>query len=98
MYKDMKLSFLLDITLVTRNRTSQSVPVAKDEGLISDKANHELRMTLTKNQRDVLLPIHALKQERNRQNRIIALHSIPQVSENKCNLFKLHVPNHQSQT
>jgi len=66
---------------------AQSVPVVKDEGLISDKAHHELRIALTKNQRDVLLPICALKQERNRQNRITALHSIPEVSENNCNLF-----------
>ena len=66
--------------------TAQRVLVAKDEGLISDEAYHELRMALPENERDVLPPISVLKQERNRQNEIIALHSVPEVSENKCNL------------
>ena len=68
-------------------RTTQHVLVAKDEGLISDEAYHELRMALPDEEREILPPISVLKQERNRQNGIIALHSIPEVSENKCNLF-----------
>ena len=68
-------------------RTTQHVLVAKDEGLISDEAYHELRMALPDEEREILPPISVLKQERNSQNGIIALHSIPEVSENKCNLF-----------
>ena len=68
-------------------RTTQHVLVAKDEGLISDEAYHELRMALPDEEREILPPISVLKQERNRQNGINALHSIPEVSENKCNLF-----------
>ena len=60
--------------------TAQRVLVAKDEGLISDEAYHKLRITLTNNERDALPPSSLLKQERNRQNGIIALHSIPEVS------------------
>ena len=65
----------------------QRVLVAKDEGLISDEAYHELRMALPDDERDALPPISVLKQERNSQNGIITLHSIPEVSENKCNLL-----------
>ena len=68
-------------------RTTQHVLVAKDEGLISDEAYHELRMALPDEEREILPPISVLKQERNRQNVINALHSIPEVGENKCNLF-----------
>ena len=71
--------------------------MAKDEGLISDEAYHELRMALPDEEREILPPISVLKQERNRQNGINALHSIAEVSENKCNLFELHVPDYQSQ-
>ncbi|XP_027047168.1 uncharacterized protein LOC113674870 [Pocillopora damicornis] len=68
-------------------RTTQHVLVAKDKGLISDEAYHELRMALPDEEREILPPISVLKQERNRQNGIIALYSIPEVSENKCTLF-----------
>ena len=44
-------------------------------------------MALADDERDALPPISVLKQERNRQNEIIALHSIPEVSEKKGNLF-----------
>ena len=59
----------------------------KDEGLIADEAYHELRMALADDERDAVPPVSVLKQERNRQNGIIALHSIPEVSEKKGNLF-----------
>ena len=54
-------------------------------------------MALPDEEREILPPISVVKQERNRQNGINALHSIAEVSENKCNLFELHVPNYQSQ-
>ena len=44
-------------------------------------------MALADDERDALPPISVLKQERNSQNGIIALHSIPEVSEKKGNLF-----------
>ena len=44
-------------------------------------------MALADDERDALPPVSALKQERNRQNWIIALHSIPEVSEKKGNLL-----------
>lgn len=70
------------------SRTMQHVPVAKDEGLISDEAHHELRMALPDKERDILPPISVLRQERNRQNGIIALHSIPEAKKGdgeRCN-------------
>lgn len=62
-------------------RTTQHVLVAKDEGLISDEAYHELRMALPDEEREILPPISVLKQERNRQNGIIALYSIPEAKK-----------------
>ncbi|PFX26966.1 hypothetical protein AWC38_SpisGene8366 [Stylophora pistillata] len=70
------------------SRTMQHVPVAKDEGLISDEAHHELRMALPDKERDILPPISVLRQERNRQNGIINLHSIPEAKKGdgeRCN-------------
>ena len=40
---------------------------AKDSGLVSDEAYHELRMSLPEDQRSALPPISVLKQERNSQ-------------------------------
>ena len=58
---------------------TQRVLVAKDFGLVSDEAYHELRMALPEDERNALPPISILKQERNRQNKIITLHPIPEV-------------------
>jgi len=44
-------------------------------------------MALPEDERDVLPPISVLKQERNRQNEIITLHAVPEVSENKMKLL-----------
>ena len=62
MYSDVKFSFLLDTTLVKKKEnstcpTAQHVLHAKDEGLISDEAYHELKTALPEDKRDVLPPI-----------------------------------------
>lgn len=54
----------------TIDQITQRVLVAKDSGLISDEAFHELRMSP---------PINALKDERNRQNKIVDIHPITEV-------------------
>lgn len=59
--------------------TTQRVLVAKDSGLISDEAYHELRMSLPEDARVAVPPINALKKERNQQNQIITIHNIPEV-------------------
>ena len=56
--------------------------VAKDSGLISDEAYHELRMSLPEDQRFALSPFSAVKQERNKQNEIVNIKSIPEVYSN----------------
>lgn len=60
-------------------QTVQRVLVAKDSGLISDDAYHELRMSLPEEARPVMPPINVLKEERNRQNKIIDIHQITEV-------------------
>ncbi|KAL9977207.1 hypothetical protein ACROYT_G014586 [Oculina patagonica] len=62
-------------------QTTQRVLVAKDSGLISDEAYHELRMSLPEDSRVVLPPINALKDERNRQNKIINIHHITEAKK-----------------
>lgn len=68
-----------DKTEETTSETARHVLVAKDIGLISDEAYHELRMAVPEDERKALPPINALKQERNRQNKNIVLHPIPEV-------------------
>lgn len=65
--------------LHTTDEITQSVLVAKDPGLISDEALHELRMSLPEETRTVIPPINALKDERNRQNKIVDIHPIAEV-------------------
>jgi len=63
----------------TSCETTKRVLVAKDNCLISDEAYHELRMSLPEDQRFALPPISAVKQERNKQNEIVNIESIPEV-------------------
>ena len=65
--------------LHTTDEITQRVLVAKDTGLISDEAFHELRMSLPEETRTVIPPINALKDERNRQNKIVDIHPMAQV-------------------
>ena len=65
--------------LHTTDEITQRVLVAKDSGLISDEAFHELRMSLPEETRTVIPPINALKDERNRQNKIVYIHPIVEV-------------------
>lgn len=62
-------------------QTTQRVLVAKDSGLISDEAYHQLRMALPEDARVMIPPINALKDERNRQNKIIDIHHITEVRD-----------------
>ncbi|CAH3154023.1 unnamed protein product, partial [Porites lobata] len=62
----------------TSSETTKRVLVAKDIGLISDEAYHELRMSLPEDQRFALPPFSAVKQERNKQNEIVNIKSIPE--------------------
>ena len=52
---------------------------AKDQGLVSDKAYHELRMALPEVIRCRIPPLSAILQERKRQNMSINILPIPQV-------------------
>lgn len=52
---------------------------AKDQGLISDKAYHELRMALPEDIRGRIPPLSTLVLERKEQNRTIKTIPIPQV-------------------
>ena len=63
----------------SREETCQRVLVAKDSGLISDEAYHELRMSLSDDTRAMIPPINELKDERNRQNKIVDIHHITEV-------------------
>ena len=67
--------------------TTQHVLVAKDSGLISDEAYHELRMSLPEDTRATIPPINVLKDERNNQNKIVDIH---QITEVRGFLFSLH--------
>ena len=69
--------------------TTQHVLVAKDSGLISDEAYHELRMSLPEDARVVVPPIHSIKDKRNRQNTIIDIHQIPKVRDFFLNVTTL---------
>ena len=62
-----------------KEETTQRVLVAKDSGLIPDEAYHELRMSLPEDARASVPPINALKDERNRQNKIVDIHHITEV-------------------
>ena len=52
---------------------------AKDQGLVSDKAYHELRMALPEDIRDRIPPLSTIIQERREQNKTIDTITIPQV-------------------
>ena len=52
---------------------------AKDEGLISDKAYHELRMAFTGDLKNMMPPLSAIKSERKFQNDDIKIMQIPEV-------------------
>ena len=54
---------------------------AKDQGLVSDRAYHELRMALPEDIRDKIPPLSALIQERREQNKTINTIPIPQVRD-----------------
>ena len=58
----------------------QRMLAAKDEGLVSDKAYHELRMTLLEKVRSHVPPLSAIKQERRSQNKEIKVIQIPEVN------------------
>lgn len=54
---------------------------AKDQGLVSDKSYHELRMALPEDIRDRIPPLSAIIQERREQNKTINTIPIPQVRD-----------------
>ena len=54
---------------------------AKDQGLVSDRAYHELRMALPEDIRHLIPPLSALIQERRDQNKTINTIPIPQVRD-----------------
>ena len=58
----------------------QRILAAKDEGLVSDKAFHELRMALPENIRSYLPPLSAILEERRNQNKEIKVVPIPEVN------------------
>ena len=58
----------------------QRILAAKDEGLVSDKAFHELRMALPENVRSYLPPLSAILEERWNQNKKIKVVPIPEVN------------------
>ena len=58
----------------------QRMLAAKDEGLVSDKAYHELRMALLEKVRSHVPPLSAIKQERSSQNKKIKVIQIPGVN------------------
>jgi len=58
----------------------QRILAAKDEGLVSDKAFHELRMALPEKVRSHVPPLSAVKQERKSQNKEIQVIQIPEVN------------------
>lgn len=59
--------------------TVRKVLAAKDEGNISDKAYHRLRMALPEENRKSLPSIHIIKAERAAQNGSIDISDLPQV-------------------
>ena len=58
----------------------QRILAAKDEGLVSDKAYHDLRMALPEKVRSHVPPLNAIKQERRSQNKEIEVVQIPEVN------------------
>ena len=54
--------------------------MAKDSGLISDDAYHALRMSLSEDVRVMIPPLNVIKDERKRQNQIVEIHHISEVS------------------
>ena len=61
--------------------TTQYVLVAKDSGLISNEAYHEVRMSLPEDVREMVPPVNAIKDERNRHNKIMDIHHITEVRD-----------------
>ena len=59
--------------------TVRKVIAAKDEGNISDKAYHRLRMALPPKDRKSLPPIYLVTAERTSQNGSIEISNLPQV-------------------
>lgn len=57
----------------------QRILAAKDEGLVSDKAFHELRMALPEKLRVHIPPLSAILQQRKNQNAEIKIIPIPEV-------------------
>ena len=58
----------------------QRILAAKDEGLVSDKGYHELRMALPEKVRGHVPPLNVIKQERRSQNKVIKVVQIPEVN------------------
>ena len=56
------------------------VLVAKDSDLISDDAYHASRMSLPEDVRAMIPPLNVIKDERKRQNQIVEIHPISEVS------------------
>ena len=59
----------------------QHVLVAKDSGLISNEAYHKIRMSLSENARVMVPPVNAIKDKRNRQNKIMDIHQTTEVRD-----------------
>lgn len=57
----------------------QHILAAKDEGLVSNKAYHEIRMALPEHVRAQVPPLSSLLQERKKQNGEINITTIPEV-------------------
>ena len=62
------------------HKVVQRMLAAKDEGLVSDKAYHKLRMALLEKVRSNVPPLSAIKQERSSQNNEIKVIQIPEVN------------------
>ncbi|XP_066025730.1 uncharacterized protein [Pocillopora verrucosa] len=59
----------------------QRILAAKDEGLVSDKAYHELRMALPESVRSHVPPLSTILQERRTQNKEIEVIPIPEAKQ-----------------
>ena len=62
------------------HKVVQRILAAKDEGLVSDKAYHELRMALPESVRSHVPPLSTILQERRTQNKEIEVIPIPEVN------------------
>lgn len=58
----------------------QRILAAKDEGLVREKAFHELRMALPENARSYFPPLSVILEERRNQNKEIKVVPIPEVN------------------